>query len=137
MLILSQASNADQSSVFSTLKTILDKIPLGGGSSQMSQGETLAAESKAYHFDPNNVAPPEVQRRLWALLKWHDNVFRNVSEITSSIPGLESLLSNLSDALNTCNSLSHLTLVGELTRFIDVYTILAPWLTVSVTPNLQ
>ena len=103
----------------------------------MSQGETLAAESKAYHFDPNNVAPPEVQRRLWALLKWHDNVFRNVSEITSSIPGLESLLSNLSDALNTCNSLSHLTLVGELTRFIDVYTILAPWLTVSVTPNLQ
>jgi hypothetical protein len=115
LILFTQASNADQSSVFSTLKTILGKIPHGGGdSSQMSQGETLAAESKAYRFDPNNVAPPEVQQRLWTLLKWHDGVSRSVSEMTSSVPGLESLLSNLSEALNTCNSLSYLALAASL-----------------------
>ena len=71
----------------------------------MDGAESLQAESKAYRFNPDNVAPPEVQQRLWAMLKWRDGVFRNVSSKIESIPGLESLIDNLSDALNACTSL--------------------------------
>jgi hypothetical protein len=87
------------------LKTVLSKIPQGGSvSSEMDEAESLQAESKAYHFNPDNVAPPEVQQRLWALLKWRDGVFRGVSETIESIPGLETLFDNLTDALNACTS---------------------------------
>jgi hypothetical protein len=68
----------------------------------MDQAESLQAEAKAYRFNPDNVAPPEVQKRLWALLKWRDGVFRNVSKKIESIPGLETLLDSLTDALNAC-----------------------------------
>ncbi|KAI9462276.1 heterokaryon incompatibility protein Het-C-domain-containing protein [Lactarius psammicola] len=108
---MDDASNADQTSVISVLKSVLEKIPQGGGSSQMDEGESLRAESKAYHFDPDNIAPPEVQKRLLALLKWRDGVVRSVSEKIEAIPGLETLLDNLTDALNAY-----------------VYTVLAPWL---------
>jgi hypothetical protein len=84
------------------LKTVLSKVPQGGGASQMDQAESLQAEAKAYRFNPDNVAPPEVQKRLWALLKWRDGVFRNVSKKIESIPGLETLLDSLTDALNAC-----------------------------------
>ena len=70
----------------------------------MDEAESLQAESKAYRFNPDNIAPPEVQQRLWALLKWRDGVFRNVSKKIEAIPGLESLLDSLSDALNACMS---------------------------------
>lgn len=70
----------------------------------MDEAESLRAESKAYHFDPDNVAPPEVQKRLWAVLKWRDGVVRGVSEKIEAIPGLETLLDNLTDALNACTS---------------------------------
>lgn len=90
----------------SVLKTVLSKIPQGGGgsSSQMAEAESIQAESKAYHFNPDNIAPPEVQKRLWALLKWRDGVFRGVSDKIEAIPGLESLIDSLSDALNACTS---------------------------------
>lgn len=68
----------------------------------MDGAERLQAESKAYRFNPDNIAPPDVQQRLWALLKWRDGVFRNVSKKIESIPGLETLIDNLSDALNAC-----------------------------------
>lgn len=101
----------------------------------MGEGEALEAESKAYRFDPKNVAPPEVQARLRALLAWHDNVYRSVLSKIEAVPGLESLIDNTSEALNTCKSMSHLAFADELTRLIDVYTILTPWLTVSVIPD--
>jgi hypothetical protein len=110
-------------------------MPLGGGSSKMREGQALEAESKAYRFDPKNVAPPEVQDRLRALLAWHDNVSRSVLKIVEAVPGLESLIDKTSDALNTCKSMSHLPFANELTRLIDVYTILSPWLMVSVIPD--
>ncbi|KAH9081787.1 Het-C-domain-containing protein [Lactarius deliciosus] len=97
---IDDASNADQSSALSVLKDVLSKLPLGGGSPQMDEAESLQAESKAYHFDPDNIAPPEVQKRLMAMLKWRDGVVRSVSKKIEAIPGLETLLDNLSDALN-------------------------------------
>jgi hypothetical protein len=99
----------------------------------MDQAESLQAESKAYRFNPDNVAPPDVQKRLWALLKWRDGVFRSVSEKIESIPGLETLIDNLTDALNACTSCLSSSTHGWLILVTDVYTVLAPWLSVRVS----
>lgn len=111
-----KASKSDQSSIMSVLKTVLSKIPQGGGgsSSQMAEAESIQAESKAYHFNPDNIAPPEVQKRLWSLLKWRDGVFRGVSSKIEAIPGLESLIDSLTDALNACTSRLFVRIIAQL-----------------------
>ncbi|KAI9444928.1 Het-C-domain-containing protein [Lactarius indigo] len=91
---IDDASNADQSSALSVLKSSHYKL-----------------SQRRITFDPDNIAPPEVQKRLLALLKWHDGVVRSVSEKIEAIPGLETLIDNLTDAINAY-----------------VYTVLAPWL---------
>ncbi|KAJ7705120.1 Het-C-domain-containing protein [Mycena metata] len=91
---MNQAQEGDSSNV-STLHSILSKLPIGGGDSKMEEGEQLHAESKAYNFDPNNIAPPDK---------------------IEMIPGLDSFVDQLSNALNAY-----------------VYTVIAPW----ITPVLQ
>ncbi|KAH9968682.1 heterokaryon incompatibility protein Het-C-domain-containing protein [Russula dissimulans] len=98
---MNDASNADSSSVISTIQSILSKVPHGEGSSQMQQGEQLHVQSKAYHFDPKNIAPPQVRQQLWTLLKWRDGVYRSVTNLIDSVPGLESLIDNLGESLDT------------------------------------
>lgn len=68
----------------------------------MSQGEEIKKQSQAYNFDPDNIAPPEVQRQLLELLKWHDDIFRNVNEKIEMVPGLTNLMDEFSNALNEC-----------------------------------
>jgi Heterokaryon incompatibility protein Het-C len=82
---------------------------------KLNHGEELKQQAQGYHFDPNNVAPPKVQQQLKDLLKWHDDVMRDIDKKISKIPGLSNLLEELSNALNEY-----------------IYTILAPYLTVSV-----
>ncbi|TFY71829.1 hypothetical protein EVG20_g1176 [Dentipellis fragilis] len=113
---MNDAASGDSESVIGNLKNLLSKIPLGGGSDQMNTAEDLHKASKAYNFDPNNVAPPEVQRQLWALLKWRDSIYRAILEKIEMIPGLSDLIDGITDALNAY-----------------VYTILAPWLTPILT----
>ncbi|KAJ7654177.1 heterokaryon incompatibility protein Het-C-domain-containing protein [Mycena rosella] len=113
---MNQASEGDNSNV-STLKAILSKLPIGGGGGdKMQQGEDLHAASKAYNFDPDNIAPPEVQQQLMQLLKWRDGLMRSILEKIEMIPGLDELVDQLSNALNAY-----------------VYTVIAPW----ITPVLQ
>ncbi|THH19681.1 hypothetical protein EW146_g1532 [Bondarzewia mesenterica] len=111
---MDDASNSDQDSNVSKLKDLLSKIPLGGSdsSSQMNEAESLHQASKAYNFNPDDVAPKEVQQQLWALLKWRDGIYRSILEKIEMIPGLSDLIDGITDALNAY-----------------VYTILAPWLT--------
>ncbi|KAJ7750328.1 Het-C-domain-containing protein [Mycena metata] len=112
---MNQAQEGDSSNV-STLHSILSKLPIGGGDSKMEEGEQLHAESKAYNFDPNNIAPPDVQDKLLRLLKWRDGLMRSILEKIEMIPGLDSFVDQLSNALNAY-----------------VYTVIAPW----ITPVLQ
>ena len=105
-LLVPQASNSDQNSNVSKLKDLLSKLPLGGdSSSQMGEAESLQASSKAYSFNPDDVAPKEVQQQLWALLKWRDGVYRDVLEKIEKIPGLSDLIDGITDALNACKCL--------------------------------
>jgi hypothetical protein len=98
---MNEAQDGDNSNV-STLKSLLSKLPIGGGSSKMDEGEQLHEEAKAYNFDPNNVAPPEVQQKLLQLLRWRDGLMRSILEKIEMIPGLDSLVDQLSNALNAC-----------------------------------
>ncbi|KAL4251519.1 von Willebrand factor A domain-containing protein 7 [Abortiporus biennis] len=110
------SQNGDNS--FINLKEILHKLPIGGGDtdSKMDQADAMHQQSKAYEFNPDNIAPPEVQQQLLQLLKWRDDIYRDILQKIEMVPGLSDLIDNLTNALNAY-----------------VYTILAPYL----TPLLQ
>lgn len=59
-------------------------------------------QAKAYSFDPDNYTTEDVQQTLWEIMGWRDAIMRKVSTIMEKIPGLESLMENLTDALNVC-----------------------------------
>ncbi|TBU62109.1 Het-C-domain-containing protein [Dichomitus squalens] len=119
---LSQASVVDltkkmdeasqDNNTFGALQALLRKLPIGGSDADDKMGEanTLQAQAKAYRFDPNNVAPPEVREQLWNLLTWRDNVYRGIIKKIEMVPGLSDLIDNLTNALNAF-----------------VYTVLAPY----------
>ncbi|KAF5375096.1 hypothetical protein D9758_000522 [Tetrapyrgos nigripes] len=114
---LENAQNTDSNNKFDQIKSILSKLPIGGGDDdEMGQAEQMQSQSKAYNFNPDDVAPPEVQQQLWALLKWRDNVYRGILKKIEMVPGLEDMLDELSNALNEF-----------------VYTTLAPYLTPILT----
>ncbi|THH02345.1 hypothetical protein EW026_g505 [Hermanssonia centrifuga] len=104
----------------SLIRSILKKLPIGGGAddadTKMSEADAMQEKSKAYQFNPDDVAPPEVQQQLWELLKWRDGIFREVIGMIQMVPGLSDLIDSLTNALNAY-----------------VYTILAPYL----SPILQ
>lgn len=104
LISLAQASEGDNSNV-ANLKNILSQLPIGGGDDKINQGEEIHAQAKAYNFDPDNIAPPEVQQQLLALLKWRDGVYRDVLAKIEMVPGLTDLLDELTNALNACLSL--------------------------------
>lgn len=109
---------------------IFKKLPLGGsGDDDAQQAEDI--KNKAYNFDPDAVAPKEVQEQLFAVLKWRDGIFRDITTKIQMIPGLEDLIDQLTNALNACMFPSLLAGRGCTELYaIDVYTVLAPWLTV-------
>ena len=87
------------------LKDIFGKLKaLSGGNSdsQMGQAEEMKRKSEAYHFDPNQVLPPEVVKNLKEVLKFHDDVLRDIIKKMEMIPGLTDLIDGLSNALNAC-----------------------------------
>lgn len=99
--ICTQAANNDNSQL-ETLKSLMSQLPIGGSGSSMDQGANLQQQSRAYNFNPDNVAPPEVQQQLFELLAWRDGVYRDISKKIEAIPGLSDLLDNLTNALNAC-----------------------------------
>jgi len=76
----------------------------------------MQQKSQAYDFDPNNVAPPEVKERLLEVLKWHDDVMREITKKIEMVPGLSNLLEEFSNALNEC-----MYLFESVTAFDQLY----------------
>jgi len=115
---MNEIKNQDQSeSPIAKLRLILGQIPSGGGDDKqnaMNQGDEIRA--KAFNLNPDDVAPEEVQQQFLEILKWHDQVMHDITETIQKIPGLESLLEDLTNAMNAY-----------------VYTTLEPFL----TPILQ
>ncbi|KAF5384951.1 hypothetical protein D9615_001149 [Tricholomella constricta] len=115
-LKMSQASGGNEEGNVAKLKAILSKLPIGGGDDKVNQGEEMHKQAKGYHFDPDNIAPPEVQQQLLSLLKWRDQVYRDVVAKMEMVPGLTDLLDELTNALNAY-----------------VYTVISPY----IAPILQ
>ncbi|KAK0212316.1 heterokaryon incompatibility Het-C [Desarmillaria ectypa] len=106
---MSESQDSDVSEKLERLKKVISVV--GGGDDELSHGEELQAQSQAYHFDPDNVAPPEVQEQLLDLLRWRDNLYRKISTVIETM-GLDEVLDEMSNALTAY-----------------VYTVIAPWLT--------
>ena len=92
--------SGDSESQISTLKNILGKLPIGGGSDKVEQAEDI--KRKAFDFNPDNYAPKEVQEQLLSILKWRDDVYRDIIEKIEMVPGLSDLIDQLTNALNAC-----------------------------------
>jgi len=104
----------------------------GGGDDKLNKGEEIKQQSQGYNFDPDNIAPPEVQKQLLDLLKWHDDVMRDIIKKIEMVPGLTNLLEEFSNAMNECELVRLVCEVMSLTDVVsDVYTVLAPYLGVS------
>ena len=136
-----QASQGDNNSL-GALQSLLKRLPIGGSDyDRMGEADGMQAEAKAYHFDPNNSAPPEVRERLWKLLNWRDNVYRDIIKKIEMVPGLSDLIENLTTMLNTCTSWGWLGLCAcihvtdRTSCAIVVYTVLAPYTTVRIFTN--
>ncbi|PFH52311.1 hypothetical protein AMATHDRAFT_46432 [Amanita thiersii Skay4041] len=108
---INKASQGENENV-EALRVILNKLPSGGGDDSMNKGEEIHEHAKAYNFNPDDVAPPDVQKQLLELLKWRDDIYRDVLAKIEMVPGLSDLLEELTNALNAY-----------------VYTVLAPYLT--------
>ncbi|EIN14403.1 Het-C-domain-containing protein [Punctularia strigosozonata HHB-11173 SS5] len=113
---MNDAKLGNQNEKFDALKSILGKLGGGDSDGKVSEAEDINQKSKAYSFDPGDIAPPEVQQQLWEILKWRDSIFKTVLEKIEMIPGLSELIDNLTDALNAY-----------------VYTLLTPYLEPIVT----
>lgn len=55
----------------------------------MSEADAMQAKSKAYEFNPDDVASQEVQRQLLALLKWRDGVYRDILKVRFPLQGVK------------------------------------------------
>ncbi len=96
------------------IRAILQKL---GMRSEMEQAEQMQAQSSAYHFDPENIAPPKVQKQLLDLLHWRDNVFRVINK-TIEVLGLSELFEAWRNAINACKVPCRLSCSSILTRAI-------------------
>ncbi|KAF9442817.1 heterokaryon incompatibility Het-C [Macrolepiota fuliginosa MF-IS2] len=112
---MDQASQGGDTNV-DAFKAVLGKLPIGGGEDEVNKTDKMHQQSQAYHFDPDNIAPPEVQRQLLDILTWRDTIVRDIAEKIEMVPGLTELIDELTNALNAY-----------------VYTILAPYVVPMIT----
>lgn len=106
---MTQSQDSGQlSSKLSSFKNILGKITGGGNDQKANQAEQMQQQSQGYNFNPDNICPPEVKQRLLDVLKWHDDVMRDITKRIEMVPGLTNLLEEFSNSLNECASLPEL-----------------------------
>ena len=123
------------------LKGILGKLKALGGSnsdSEINQAEEMKRKSEAYRFNPEQSLPPEVLSQLRQVLKFHDDVLRDIVKKLAMVPGLTELVDGLSTALNACEPF----VVRLCDRFAQapfevVYTVIAPYVAVCFINRFQ
>ncbi|MBW0484489.1 hypothetical protein O181_024204 [Austropuccinia psidii MF-1] len=84
------------------IKSLMTKLPLGGGKSQVQQ-DLASMEQKKHAFDLDGhidkIAPRDLQKKIWDIFVVRDNLMRRIEELIEGIPGLGDLLENLSLSL--------------------------------------
>ena len=73
----------------SVIRSILKKLPIGGSDDdRVDQADAMKEKAKAYNFNPDDVLPPEVQQQMFQLLKWRDDIYRDIIKKIEMVPGL-------------------------------------------------
>jgi hypothetical protein len=104
----SQNSGKGQSSI---LRDILDKLPSGLFSSDQDvagKADELEQNAQAAQFQQARISPrqpeewtkqlQEVQRQIYPILEWHDELMQNISEAIETIPVVSWLHTRVPDA---------------------------------------
>ncbi|KAL1878313.1 hypothetical protein Plec18167_004380 [Paecilomyces lecythidis] len=95
----------------SILQSLLDKIPegiIGGGQSdKMDEFKSKSDEAKAHN---QNISPREpeewtnylsnVQKAIYPILEWHDNLLKAINEAIENIPVLPEIIEQIQDQLS-------------------------------------
>lgn len=119
--VVAQSENQDSSESF--LQTLLSKIPdglLGDSSDQTGQMDDFKSKADDAKHDSENVNPREpeewtlyldnVQKQIYPVLEWHDNLLKRINEAIEKIPVLPELIEQIQDQIT-----------------IFVFSILAPY----------
>jgi len=94
-------AQGNSGSSIQSIKALLDRLPsFGGKQSKIQEAEQM--KQNAIHFDPNKYTSQETQALIWEALEWRDSIVREIDAIIAGIPGLEDLVSEISDALTIC-----------------------------------
>ena len=96
----------------SVLKELLDKLPSGliGGGDQGGKADELQANAAAAKMQNMHISPKEpedftkqmedIQKQIYPILEFHDNLMRSITETIDNIPILPDLIEEIQSQLN-------------------------------------
>ena len=105
-----QAENNKENS--SALQELLDQIPEGifGGENESKKAEDLEQNAQAHQMQNTRISPrqPEewvnylddVQKQIFPVMEWHDEIMKSISETIDNIPILPDLIEQTQEQLN-------------------------------------
>ena len=96
----------------STLQDLLNQVPDGlfGGKDEAATANELQANATAAQMQQTHISPrepeawtrqlDEVQKQIYPILEWHDEMMKSITEAIENIPVLPQLLENLTEQMN-------------------------------------
>ncbi|KAF2758812.1 Het-C-domain-containing protein [Pseudovirgaria hyperparasitica] len=106
------AQSQNQQANNSLLKDLLDKLPGGifGGSDEKGKADELQANAQAAQMQNMNISPrqpeawanqmQEMQRQIYPIIEYHDEVMQGISETIDKIPVLPELVEQIQEQVN-------------------------------------
>jgi Heterokaryon incompatibility protein Het-C len=107
---MNQAQNNQENT--SVLQDLLNKVPDGifGGQNQSQKADDLKNNAQAHQMQNTRISPrqPEewlsyindVQKQIYPILEWHDEIMKSITETIDKIPILPDLIEQLQDQIN-------------------------------------
>ena len=108
--VVAESENPDSSESF--LQTLLSKIPeglLGDSNDQTGQMDDFKSKADDAKHDSENISPREpeewalyldnVQKQVYPVLEWHDNLLKRINEAIEKIPVLPELIEQIQDQI--------------------------------------
>jgi hypothetical protein len=96
----------------SMLKNLLDKLPDGllGGGDQKEKADELQQNANTAQMENLHVTPKEpeaftiqmqeIQKQIYPIMEWHDDLMQNISATIESIPVLPELIEQFEEQVN-------------------------------------
>lgn len=97
----------------SALQDLLNKVPDGmfGGQNESQKADDLKQNAQAHQMQNTRISPREseewvqylndVQKQIYPVLEWHDEVMKGITETIDNIPILPDLIEQIQEQVNT------------------------------------